>query len=64
MIFVDEQIWLDMYTGGLLHMLLTRAHSYVDQRFMVNHFMVRGLVTQGTSSSTIISPSGVQTVYP
>ncbi|KAM0873820.1 hypothetical protein ACQ4PT_037825 [Festuca glaucescens] len=38
--FSPSVIWLDMYTGGLLHKLLKSAHSYIDQRFMVNHFMI------------------------
>ncbi|KAK1614920.1 hypothetical protein QYE76_020437 [Lolium multiflorum] len=38
--FSPSVIWLDMYTGGLLDKLLTSAHSYIDQRFMVNHFMI------------------------
>ncbi|KAM0837097.1 hypothetical protein ACQ4PT_061889 [Festuca glaucescens] len=41
LIFVDEQqIWLDTYTGGRLHTLLTNALSHVDPRFMGDHFMI------------------------
>ncbi|KAM0873816.1 hypothetical protein ACQ4PT_037824 [Festuca glaucescens] len=35
-----SMIWLDTYTGGRLHTLLTNALSHVDLRFMVDHFMI------------------------
>ncbi|KAK1614932.1 hypothetical protein QYE76_020449 [Lolium multiflorum] len=34
------QVWLDTYTGGRLHTLLTSALSHVDLRFMADHFMI------------------------